>query len=254
MNCVLKLKNITVERGVRVLLSGLSCNVRGGEITVVLGPNGAGKSSLLLALNALIPASGSIELLGQSLSFYSRNELANTIAWQGSLPPTEFGLTVEQRLRLAVNEADAVIEAPADAMDISALMPRPLGELSSGERQRVELAALMLRDTPIWLLDEPTAHLDLKHQISCIHMLKKQAGAGRAIITVLHDIQQAMAIADHVILIDGQGGAEYGEAASLLNSSKLSQLFDAQVIKQQAVLIPDYGMSDGSFEKRVGCG
>jgi len=249
MNCVLKLEDITVKRGVRVLLSGLSCDIRGGEITVVLGPNGAGKSSLLLALNALIPASGSIELLGHSLSFYSRNELANTIAWQGSLPPTEFGLTVEQRLRLAVQEADAAIEAPADTMDIAALMQRPLGELSSGERQRVELVALMLRDTPLWLLDEPTAHLDLKHQISCIQMMKKQAADGRAIVTVLHDIQQAMAIADHVILIDGHGGAEYGEAATLLESSTLSQLFDARVIRQEAVLMPDYGIpSNGDIQ------
>ena len=240
MNCVMKLKNIAVERGVRVLLSGLSCDIRAGEITVVLGPNGAGKSSLLLALNALIPASGNIELLGQFLSFYSRNALANTIAWQGSLPPTEFGLTVEQRLRLALHEADVSIAGPAATMDIAALMPRPLGELSSGERQRVELAALMLRDTPVWLLDEPTAHLDLKHQISCIQMMKKQAGDGRAIITVLHDIQQAMAIADHVILIDGNGGAEYGKATNLLKSSTLSQLFGAPVVRQPTVLIPDY--------------
>jgi len=245
MSVLLRLTGFAIERAGRTLISELSCAFHAGEITVVLGPNGAGKSSLLLALNALIPASGNIELQGNDLTAYSRNELADTIAWQGSLPPTEFGLTVEQRLRLAVHGEAVSIEEPARTMDVSALMSRPLGELSSGERQRVELAALMLRDTPIWLLDEPTAHLDLKHQISCIQMLKKQAQDGRAIITVLHDIQQALAIADFVILIDGKGRAEYGGASSLLNSVKLSQLFDAPVVEQQAALIPNYDITHG---------
>ncbi len=244
MSCVLKLDDVAVERGARVVLSALSCEFYSGDITVVLGPNGAGKSSLLLALNALIPASGQIELLGKALSHYSRSELAHSIAWQGSLPPTEFGLTVEQRLSLVVNEMDMSVEYSAAMMDISELMTRPLGELSSGERQRVELVALMLRDTPVWLLDEPTAHLDMKHQISCMQMLKQQAEAGRVIITVLHDIQQAIAVANDLILIDGHGGAEYGEASKLLNSQTLSPLFGAALIEQDAVLIPDYRISN----------
>ena len=174
MDSLLKLMNIAVERGGNSLLSGLSCDLNAGEVVVVLGPNGAGKSSLLLALAGLLPAHGRIELLGKPLSEYGRSELTRQIAWQGELPPTEFGLTVKQRLELAANKEVGTIEATANTMDIAPLLQRPLGELSSGERQRTELAALMLRDTPLWLLDEPTSHLDLKHQIHCIDMLKNQ--------------------------------------------------------------------------------
>ncbi|WP_167632293.1 ABC transporter ATP-binding protein [Mariprofundus ferrooxydans] len=241
MSGIMNLSNLTVVRGGQTLLSGLSCACNAGEVVVVLGPNGAGKSSLLLAMAGLIPAAGTITLSGQLLSAYDRREICRQIAWQGDLPPTEFGLTVRQRLLLAAGEADQGIEATAATMDIALLLQRPLGELSSGERQRVELAALMLRDTPVWLLDEPTAHLDLKHQIRCIQMLKAQSANGRAIITVLHDLQQAMAIADHLILIDGKGAAEYGKAAELFDGNRLSQLFDAPVIARGSVLIPDYG-------------
>jgi len=241
MSSLMNLSSLTVERGGQTLFSGLSCQFKAGEVVAVLGPNGAGKSSLLLAMAGLIPATGSIELTGHPLASYSRNELSRSIAWQGELPPTEFGLTVRQRLELAAGEDAEMLESTAAAMDIAPLLHRPLGELSSGERQRTELAALMLRDTPIWLLDEPTAHLDLKHQIHCINMLKAQRESGRAIITVLHDLQQAMAIADHLILIDGRGGAEYGEAKHLFESHKLSQLFDAPVVAQGSVLVPDYG-------------
>lgn len=240
----IKLSNLAVERGGHILLSKLSCNIKAGEIVVVLGPNGAGKSSLLLAMSGLIPATGNIELAGKMLASYGRNELSQTIAWQGDLPPTEFGLTVRQRLELAAGEDTEGVESTASSMDIAPLLQRPLGELSSGERQRTELAALMLRDTPVWLLDEPTAHLDLKHQIQCINMIKAECGRGRAIVTVLHDLQQAMAMADYLILIDGKGNAEYGEAKKLFASARLSQLFDAPVIEQGAVLVPDYGESE----------
>ncbi|ATX82835.1 iron complex transport system ATP-binding protein [Mariprofundus ferrinatatus] len=241
MNPLIKLVDVAVERGGHTLLKGLDCEFRAGQVVVVLGPNGAGKSSLLLALAGLIPVSGSLELLGKPLADYDRTTVTRTIAWQGDLPPTEFGLTVQQRLELAANEKHARIESIAADVDIAPLLQRPLGELSSGERQRTELAALMLRDAPIWLLDEPTAHLDLKHQIHSIHMMKREAKAGRAIITVLHDIQQAMAVADHLILIDGKGGAEYGEAAELFATARLSKLFDAPVIHKGTVLVPDYG-------------
>ena len=242
MSSVMKLSGVAVERRGRTLLSDLHCELHAGNVIVVLGPNGAGKSSLLLALTGLIPASGAIELFDRSLADYGRDELSQSVAWQGDLPPTEFGVTVRQRLELAAGELTDSLESTAAFMDITPLLHRPLGELSSGERQRTELAALMLRDAPVWLLDEPTAHLDLKHQIHCINMLKAQRERGRTIITVLHDLQQAMAVADDLILIDGKGGAEYGEAKQLFSGDRLSQLFDVPVMMQGSLFVPDYGV------------
>ena len=241
MSGLIQASRLTLQRGNKQLLSGLSFSIQAGQITVILGPNGAGKSSLLLALAGLIPADGELLLNGASIAAYKRGELARQIAWQGELPPTEFGLTVKQRLLLAHGDGDRDISSATFAMEIEALLNRPLAELSSGERQRVELAALMLREVPIWLLDEPTAHLDLKHQTHCLKMMKKQAAAGRAVVTVLHDLQQAVTVADSVILIDGKGGAEYGPANRMLTIDRLSTLFDTPLIGQGKLLIPDYG-------------
>jgi len=240
MDALMQLSDVSVERGGRTLLSALDCEIRAGQVTVVLGPNGAGKSSLLLAMAGLIVATGRIEVSGRGLADYPRDALPKLIAWQGELPPTEFGLTVHQRLNLTAADGAMGIGDAARSMDIDTLLDRPLGELSSGERQRVELAALMLRDAPLWLLDEPTTHLDLKHQIRCIRMLKSERAAGRAIITVLHDIQQAMAVADCVVLIDGRGGVAYGEAHMLLNSDRLAEIFDAPLTGSGGMLMPDY--------------
>ncbi|MDQ6993840.1 MAG: ABC transporter ATP-binding protein [Mariprofundus sp.] len=237
---MLRLKNMSVQRAGRQLISGLDCALHHGEIIVVLGPNGAGKSSLLLALAGLIPLTGELELCGKPLSSYARSELTEKIAWQGELPPTEFGLTVQQRLELSMMHGTASIEQAVASMDIGDLLNRALGELSSGERQRVELVALMLRTTPIWLLDEPTAHLDLKHQVECVKMLKAERSKGRAIMTVLHDMQQAMAIADQLILVDGYGHAEYGAAKQLCNRNHLSRLFEVALMEQGDILTPDY--------------
>ncbi|MCF7820917.1 MAG: ABC transporter ATP-binding protein [Mariprofundaceae bacterium] len=241
MNELIQASNLCLQRGNRQLLSGFSFSIQAGKITVILGPNGAGKSSLLLALAGLIPADGELLLNGVAITGYKRHELARDVAWQGELPPTEFGLTVKQRLLLAHGEDDCDMPPAALAMEIEDLLNRPLAELSSGERQRVELAALMLREAPVWLLDEPTTHLDLRHQAHCLKMMKKQAASGRTIVTVLHDLQQAAAVADSVILIDGNGSAQCGPANRMLTIGRLSTLFDTPLIGQGKLLIPDYG-------------
>ena len=224
MNLV-ELKQVTLQRGEQTLFTNFSNVIVTGQVTVIMGPNGTGKSSLLLALAGIIPASGEIILRGKPIHEYARIDMAHQIAWQGDFPPTEFGLTVAQRLHLAGGDDRSEIVEPARLMEMDGLLDRSLGDLSSGERQRLELAALMLRDTPVWLLDEPTAHLDLRHQITCLNMLRRQAKRGRAIVVVLHDIQQAMSIADHLVLFDANGHIEAGTAADMLTRERLQAAF-----------------------------
>jgi len=250
---LLELKQVTLQRGGRILFTGFSKVVAPGRITVIMGPNGAGKSSLLLALAGMIPASGRIVLRGKPLNEHSRPEIARQIAWQGDLPPTEFGLTVAQRLQLAgvkrgqfhFFNSDTEEESKlspflpvATLMEVDGLLERTLGDLSSGERQRVELTALMLRDVPLWLLDEPTAHLDLRHQVISLRMLRRQSGQGRAIVVVLHDIQQSMSIADDVVLIDGNGGILADKAVAMLTQERLQGVFGVSL--QASTLLPKY--------------
>jgi len=212
---LLELKQVTLRRGDRTLFANFSKNVAAGRVTVIMGPNGAGKSSLLLALMGMIPACGEIVLQGRPLGEYARAEIAREIAWQG----------------------DPFLPA-ARLMEVDGLLDRALGELSSGERQRVELAALMLRNCPLWLLDEPTAHLDLRHQAVCLNMLRRQSAHGRTIVVVLHDIHQAVSIADEVVLLDSEGYIETGTAAAMLTQERLQAVFDVPL--NAASLLPDY--------------
>jgi len=237
---LLELKQLTLQRGGRTLFTDFSKEIVAGRVTVIMGPNGTGKSSLLLALAGMIPTSGRIALRGKPLNEYARVEIAREIAWQGDLPPTEFGLTVEQRLQLAGGGVKRKRSPflPASLMEVDGLLQRSLGELSSGERQRVELAALMLRDAPVWLLDEPTAHLDLRHQVTCLDMLRCQSKQGRAVVVVLHDIQQAMRIADDAVLLDADGHIETGAAAAMLTQKHLQAVFGVPL--HAASLLPEY--------------
>ncbi|MDX8381454.1 MAG: ABC transporter ATP-binding protein [Ghiorsea sp.] len=243
MQSLLSINHLNIQRGEKNVCADFNFALKQGEVVVILGPNGAGKSSLLLALASLLPSNGEIEVMGKSLADYSSQTLMQSVAWQGDLPPAEFGLTVRQRLVLVVEEGQRIKKVVHD-MDISFLLDRPLQALSSGERQRVELAALMLRDAPIWLLDEPTTHLDLKHQIKTIKILKKHAQQGRGLVLVLHDMQQAKSIADNLIFMDGKGGVEFGSAEDLWDKSRLSVLFDAPLQQQGEMLVADYGEND----------
>jgi iron complex transport system ATP-binding protein len=251
---LLSVSDLSLTRGGRRLVHGLDFGLEVGRITVVLGPNGAGKSTLLLALAGMLEAdAGRISLNGKDIGTYGRRELADMIAWQGEMPPTEFGLTVEQRLHLAMRsglDSEAGRQRRLDALealDLSPLRARSLGELSGGERQRVELAAMLVRDCPLWLLDEPCTHLDIRHQVAWLDIMRSQARAGRAILAVLHDVQQAIAIAHDVILIYGDGRVAFGTADALLKPEVLDRLF-ATGLKRlgDRVLVPDYHGGESS--------
>ena len=228
---MLAVKDLYLQRGDKTLIQALNMQMDTGQVVVVLGPNGAGKSTLLLALqNMFAPSQGEVYFQNQPITSYSRQEISKIFTWQGDLPPSEFGLTVGQRLALAAdgNSRQRIDDALA-YFELTALEHRALGDLSSGERQRVEIAATMVRDNPIWLMDEPTAHLDMKHQVDCLNMIKQQAGQGRLIITVLHDLQHAAGVADQVVLLDGCGGISVGVAKDILTAKRLEPVFHVKL-------------------------
>ncbi|HKI62183.1 MAG TPA: ABC transporter ATP-binding protein [Mariprofundaceae bacterium] len=250
---MLAVADLTLLRGGNRLVESFSHAFAAGNVHVVLGPNGAGKSTLLLALAGMIKAeSGDVNVVirgaaARSVASCSRQTLSQLMAWQGDLPSAEFGLTVGQRLLLAAGDSPDEMRlcAAVDAMDIEGLQHRDMAALSSGERQRVELAAIMQRDVPIWLLDEPTSHLDLRHQAAALAMLRREAERGRLIVTVLHDLLQASSIADEVLLLDGSGRVEAGAAKTLLTSQRASELFGLPVHvctdgKGQPCLLPEF--------------
>ena len=219
--------DLGVQRDGRRLFSGLSLQVRAGEICVVLGPNGAGKSSLLLALAGwLAPSSGRVHLDGRPVLDWSPAARARRLAWQGGTSTADFGLRVHERLALAGGRRGPERHRRALAtLELEGMEERRLEALSAGERQRVELAALSLREAPCWLLDEPTAHLDLRHQVRWIGQLRRERRAGRAMVVVLHDLPQAQALADYAVLLRGDGHCRWGPARDLLCTTTVSALY-----------------------------
>ena len=210
--------NLTVTRGGRVVVDGLTAALEPGRITAIVGPNGAGKSSLLLALaGLLVPAGGAVTLDGGPLAALSPRVRAQTIGYLPQSPDIAWDVAVESLVALGRlpwrDRGTDHIAAALAALDCEALRHRPVSRLSGGERARV-LLARVLAGTPRWILaDEPLAALDLAHQLALIAHLKtcahREDGTGQGVVVVLHDLAIAMNHADHVLVLkDGRLIAE----------------------------------------------
>ena len=204
--------------GERSVLTGVDLDVAPGELVALLGANGSGKTTLLrAAAGVLPPRSGSVELFGRPLAGWSRRELARAVAVLPQSTDLPDGFKVSEVVNLGriphatrafgpgPDDARAVGAALGDA-DAEDLADRPVRELSGGERQRVLLALALAQEPRLLVLDEPTLHLDLAHQLALLRLLLRlRASRGLTVIAVLHDLNLAAGLADRVVLLrDGR--------------------------------------------------
>ena len=202
--------SLTLTRGGRAVVTGLSASLAPGQITAIVGPNGAGKSSLLLGLAGLLPpTAGTVLLGGASLADLHPRTRARQIGYLPQSPDIAWDVAVEALVALGRlpwgDRGTAAVEAALAALDLAALRHRPVSQLSGGERARV-LLARVLAGEPQWILaDEPLAALDLAHQLSLIAHLKAcargESGSGQGVVVVLHDLALAMNHADRVLVL-----------------------------------------------------
>jgi iron complex transport system ATP-binding protein len=203
---MLTAENISLVRGGRVVIEGLSVTLRPGAITAIVGPNGAGKSSLLLGLAGLLtPTEGRVTLEGAALAALVPRERAQAIGYLPQTPDIAWDVAVEALVALGRlpwrDRGEGAITAALAALDLEGLRKRPVSQLSGGERARV-LLARVLAGSPRWILaDEPLAALDLAHQLALVAHLKACASAGQGVVVVLHDLALAMNHADHVLVL-----------------------------------------------------
>jgi iron complex transport system ATP-binding protein len=196
------------------VIEHVDLELRAGELVALLGPNGSGKSTLVRVLaGTLPPTAGSVELFGRRAAGWSRAELARsvTVLPQGMELP--HGLRVAEVVALGripharswfatvPEDAEAVERALVDT-DLVELADRPVHELSGGERQRVLVAMALAQEPRLLLLDEPTLHLDLAHQLALVELLDRlRRSRGVSVLAVLHDLNLAAGSADRAVLL-----------------------------------------------------
>jgi iron complex transport system ATP-binding protein len=223
----------------RPVLEGVALEVRTGEVLALVGPNGAGKSTLLSVLSGeRIPDSGTALLDGTPLAGYSPLELARRRAVLTQDNALSFPFRVREVIEMGrspwartpqLEDDDRALAAAAERADVVQLLDRRFTELSGGERARVSLARVLAQETPIVLLDEPTAALDLRHQEDVLAIARSLADEGRAVVIVLHDLSLAGAVADRVALLAGGRLQAIGTPPEVLTADAVSRVYGVEV-------------------------
>jgi iron complex transport system ATP-binding protein len=218
-------------------VQGVDLALQDGELLVVVGPNGSGKSTLLrLFAGLLAPQRGQVRLDGGPLDALPPRERARRLAVVpqalATLPETTVQAFVLAgryahiaRWRGATASDHDAVRAALAAADVSELSARPMTDLSGGQRQRVLVARALAQQAPRLLVDEPTAALDLHHQLRVFELLARLAREGRAVLVVTHDANLASQFATRVALLHEGRLAALGSPAQVLRREVLEPVY-----------------------------
>ncbi len=199
------------------VLKDVSVEVRPGTVTALFGPNGCGKSTLLRCLNgSLRPQAGKVLLEDRDVLTLTPREAARRIAVVPQDTPTDIPFTARQMAMLGryahwdawgqeTPDDAGIVQESLARMGIADLAGRLFSELSGGERQRVILARALAQQAQVLLLDEPTSHLDIAHQLELYHLARRLSDEGKTVLMVCHDVFVAPMFADAAVLLaDGK--------------------------------------------------
>jgi len=240
---MLEARNITVNYGPREAVANISLSIRPAEVIAIIGPNGAGKSTLLRALNGSVtPAQGEVLLEGKPLHGYARRVIARHVAVVAQEAELRFPVTVMEFViggRYAwssawgwESEQDVEIaRAILRETELDEFESRLMNELSGGERQRAVVARALATEAEIFLLDEPTANLDLAHQATMLRLIRNRCERDKAAaVVVTHDVNLAAEFSDRVMLLKGGNTIALGAPKEVLTTELLKRVFDLQVL------------------------
>lgn len=227
------------------VLDGVDFRLEPGQLLCLLGPNGAGKSTLARALCGLLPPAAlsaadlatqpsSVEVDGDRLTRLSPRARAQRIGFlpQEIEPSFSFRVSeaVELGARVVASQAPhtAAVSAALQAVDAEHLSARRLDELSGGERRRVLLASVLAQQPKYLVLDEPTAMLDLEHQVQLFEVLRARCDAGMGVVVVTHDLNLAAQWADELVLLHRGQIAAQGTPQRVFVRETLSSVFGSR--------------------------
>ena len=215
----------------------LDFHLAAGASLAILGRNGAGKTTLLAALGGLrAPDHGEIVLHGELLETYAPRALARL---RGYVPQQQHDAFPASVLETALvgrhphlgrwewesTQDRAQALAALERVGLEGMATREVQSLSGGERQRLALAALIVQEPRLMLLDEPLTHLDMNHAIAMLELLGEQTRKGGSMIAVLHDPNLARRYFDHALLLFGDGSWVYGESDEVIDAESLQRLY-----------------------------
>jgi iron complex transport system ATP-binding protein len=248
---MLKINNLSVFYGDRQILYDIQLEVESGEIVVLLGPNGAGKSTLIRSISGVIPIRKGNIFVDQkdvtSLSTMERARHISVVPQAVSIPPA---FTVWETVLLGrtpylnfLGQTSAKDEAIArqalEQVDVLHLIEKRMNEISGGEQQRVLLARTLAQDTPILLMDEPTTHLDISHQVDLLKLITNQAREKNlTVLIALHDLNLASMFADRIAIVQNGLLCVAGTPRETLTSEIINSVYNVPV---QVVSHPQTG-------------
>ena len=249
---MLRIQNLSVSYGSRHILNDVSFDVQSGEVLALIGPNGAGKSTLIRAVSGVIPYAGHVRTNGDdfaSLSALHRAQRVATVPQAVTLPPAYtvwetvlFGRTPYLGFLGQPSKRDEDIARQAlDRVSALPFANRLVSELSGGEQQRILLARALCQSTPILLLDEPTAHLDLQYQVSLLELVNELAHKDNlAVLIALHDLNLAAHYADRIALMVAGNIKAMGKAKDVLQPELIEQAYclPVQVVQHPFLDLP----------------
>ncbi len=236
MSDIIDARGLAKAFGGNTVLDGVDLSASAGEAIAVVGANGAGKTTLMKILVGLLEAdAGSVKLMGDDLVELTRRQIARRVAVVPQGSPQVFGFELLEFVLMGcyarsesflptgaqVEQAQAALEE----LGLARLAARPVSALSGGEMQRALMARAIVADVPLWFLDEPTASLDMSHQIALLEKVRRHVDKGGTVLAILHDLALVHRFFDVVVvLFDGQILA-HGPPDEVLEPALVSNLY-----------------------------
>jgi len=247
MKKAIEINSLSFSYSTNRVLTNLSFSVREGDFFIIIGPNGSGKTTLMKIISGLLkPPEEKLKILDLPFKEYTRKSLAKTMALVPQLVSVDFPFTVTElvlmgrspHLSMLGLEQEKDLEIANRAMaftEVEHLAHRKMDQLSGGECQRVFIARAICQEPKIILLDEPTASLDLAHQVKVMDLMEKlKNDLGMTVIMVSHDVNLAAMYSDRVLLLKKGKIAGMGKPDEILTLDLLNKTYDCRLLVDES--------------------
>lgn len=240
---MIQVEGVELSFGDVSVLDGIDLTVEPGELVAVVGPNGAGKTTLLRVINGILePDAGTVWVGDERVSELSSRSVSQRLATVPQDTHVGFSFRAEQlvemgrtphRSRLNWSDDDDPVREALERTETTHLKDRHVDDLSGGERQRILLARALAQEPSALLLDEPTASLDINHQVRVLGLVEELVDEGRAALAAIHDLDLAARYCDRLLLLhDGEICAR-GRPETVLRDSRLGEAFETETAVTQ---------------------